>query len=170
MIGIRPESIEDYAAVHDILVRAFGQEEEALLVGALREEGCVITALVAESHGRVIGHIAFSTLPLEHPSGDVIAAAMAPVAVHPDWQRKGIGSALIQRGLSICVDKNVPAVIVLGDPLFYPRFGFSAELGATLKHPFPRGPHFMALELTQGVLASAPGARVRYPRAFRVAG
>jgi len=100
----------------------------------------------------------------------VIAAAMAPVAVHPDWQRKGIGSALIQRGLSICIDKNVPAVIVLGDPLFYPRFGFSAELGSFLKHPFPQGPHFMALELTPGVLASVPGARVRYPRAFRISG
>lgn len=167
VIGIRTESPEDYPWVHDVVSRAFGREDEAQLVQALREDGCLFLALVAEAHGQLIGHVAFSSLPLESESGTIIAAALAPMAVAPDWQRKGVGSALIHRGLTMCRERKVPAVVVLGEPRYYSRFGFTATAALKLVAPFS-GEAFQALELTPGALSDLGWARVRYPKPFGV--
>lgn len=167
MIGIRTEAPEDYPWIREVVARAFGQDEEARLIDALRDEGCLLFSLVAEAHGQLIGHVAFSALPLEAESGTMIAAALAPMAVAPEWQRKGVGSALIQRGLTMCRERRIPAVIVVGDPRYYCRFGFTATIASRLNCSLS-GEHLQALELTPGSIQELGSARVRYPKPFGV--
>lgn len=167
MIGIRTESPEDFPWIREVVSRAFGQDDEANLVDALRDEGCLLFSLVAEAHGQLIGYVAFSALPLEAESGTVIAAALAPMAVAPEWQRKGVGAALIQRGLAMCRERRVPAVIVIGDPRYYCRFGFTATIASKLVTSLA-GEAFQGLELTPGSLQDLGAARVRYPKPFGV--
>jgi putative acetyltransferase len=111
----------------------------------------------------IVGHVLFSRLPIEQVGGVVEGAALAPVAVRPEWQRQGIGSALIRHGLAVCRERGIAAIVVLGHPEYYPRFGFSADLAQNLIAPFS-GPAFMALELRPGALSG--GGTVRYAAAF----
>lgn len=119
-------------------------------------------SLVAEVAGRIVGHILFSDLPIDTDGSTVPAFALAPIAVLPEFQRKGIGTALIREGLTICRDAGHRIVIVLGHPDFYPRFGFSAKLAEPLASPFGGRESWMALELVPGALAGLTGW-VRYP-------
>lgn len=164
MISLRPAEPEDYGAIRGVLRSAFETAAEADLAEALRAEGCVVLELVAESDEGVSGHILYSELPIEGAGRTVRGAALAPVAVHPGQQRLGIGGALIHMSLAMLAHEGVEAVVVVGHPEYYPRFGFSASLAADLETPFP-GPHLMALELEPGVLEGW-AARPRYARAF----
>lgn len=166
MIRLRDAHAYDAPDIHDLIEKAFGREAEAVLVEELREEGCVLLELVAEAHGRLVGHILFSQLPVVGEGRMVNGAALAPMSVHPDWQRKGIGAALVQMGLEILKDKGIEAVIVLGETAYYTRFGFSPDLAKDLESPYS-GPNLMGLELRQGALAGLHGS-LRYPRAFGV--
>lgn len=161
---IRNEAPGDFDQIAALLDLAFGGSEESRLVEGLRAEGAVIAALVAVENGRVLGHVLFSELPIETAQGTLRAAALAPLAVLPERQRQGIGTALVQAGLAACRERGVAAVVVLGDPGYYPRFDFSAETARSLRAPF-RGPAFMAVELTPGCLAGVTGT-VRYAEAF----
>ena len=161
---IREEQPGDEPAIREVNRRAFGGDEEAVLVDALRAGGHVIASLVAVEAGAVVGHILFSPLPIEAADRTIPAAALAPMAVLPEHQRRGIGSALIRRGLELCREHGCSAVVVVGHPDYYPRFGFSAELAAHLHAPFS-GPAFMALEFTPGTLAGSNGT-VRYAPPF----
>ena len=164
MIELREEVASDHDAVRDVHRRAFGGEDEARLVDRLRTDGLVVTSLVAVEGGRVIGHVLFSDLPIATDRGVIRAAALAPLAVVPERQGRGIGSALVGRGLALCRERGRAAVVVLGHPNFCPRFGFSAALARGLRAPFS-GEAFMALELTPGALGDGTGT-VRYPAAF----
>ncbi len=164
MIAIHEEQAEEREAIAAVNRAAFGGDEEAKLVEDLRRQGSVLLSLTAAAHGVVIGHILFSRLRVETPSGEVRAAALAPMAVLPEWQRKGIGAALIKRGLEACAEKGIEAVFVAGHADYYPRFGFSAEAAAGFESPWA-GPHTMALELTPGALAGKRG-RLVYAAAF----
>lgn len=164
-INIRPEAERDRDAIWEVNRLAFGQEAEGRLVDALREGGFVRASLVAEVGGKVVGHILFSDLPILTEGGTVSALALAPMAVLPEYQRQGIGSALVRRGVAVCKEQGQRIVIVLGHPDFYPRFGFSANLTTQLVSPFGGGPSFMALELAPGALADVSG-RVQYPPPF----
>jgi putative acetyltransferase len=84
--------------------------------------------------------------------------------VLPAWQSRGIGSALVRQGLKVCSGQGVPAVVVLGDPGYYGRFGFSAELARELQTPWS-GPNLMAIELLPDGLGDGKGV-ARYPEAF----
>ncbi len=165
MISLRAASPKDAPAIRSVNQRAFGQPDEARLVDALRDSGAVVLELVAESNGRIAGHILFSELPIESPERTVRAAALAPMAIHPDFQRRGIGSALIKMSIPMLAHAGFDAVVVVGHEDYYPRFGFSADVARDLLHPFPPGPHFMALEITPGALEGFTG-RVHYPPAF----
>lgn len=167
MASVREESPADLAAIQEVNRLAFGREDEARLVDALREGECVRASLVAEEGGRVVGHILFSELPIVTPGGGVGALALAPMAVIPTHQRRGIGSLLVREGLRFCRDAGHRIVVVLGHPEFYPRFGFSATMAERLKSPFS-GPAFMALELVPGALEGVEG-EVRYPPPFGAA-
>src|SRR5438270_5207172 len=98
-ITIRPETASDHEVIRHVNRLAFGQDDEARLVDALREGGFVRVSLVAERAGRIVGHILFSDLPILTGDGTVAALALAPMTVLPEVQRRGIGSALVMRGL-----------------------------------------------------------------------
>lgn len=166
-MDIREETVDDHDMIRDVNRRAFNAEVEARLVDRLRADGLVVASLVAVEAGTVVGHILFSDLPIDTDTGIIPAVALAPMAVVPDLQRRGIGSALVRRGLDLCRERGKTAVVVLGHPGFYPRFGFSADLARSLRAPYA-GDAFMALELVPGALASRSGT-VRYPEAFRLA-
>jgi putative acetyltransferase len=144
---------------------AFGGSSEANLVDELRAEHTLLS-LVAEVGPLIVGHTMFSRMWINTSAGLVSAVALAPVAVHPDHQRQGIGGQLIREGLEMLRSRGERIVIVLGHPDYYPRFGFSTEKAKLLQSPFPPEA-FMAMELSQGSLEDIQG-RVVYPPAFGV--
>lgn len=161
---VRAEAPADAAAIRAVHRQAFGQAAEADLVDQLRADGDAIASLVVERDGSIVGHILFSRLPIVAPDRELAAAALAPVAVLPPFQRQGLGSMLIHAGLRQCRELDIDAVVVLGHPAYYPCFGFSAALAQRLAAPYA-GPAFMALELAPNCLAS--GGSVHYPAAFQ---
>jgi putative acetyltransferase len=162
---IRPETTADQDAIREVNRGAFGGDDEARLVDALRKGGHARISLVAEQDGRVVGHIMFSTLAIATPGGEVVEAlSLAPMAVVPAHQRKGIGSSLVGGGLRACREAGHRIVIVVGHPGFYPRFGFSAKLAEPLRSRYS-GPAFMAVELVPDALRGIAG-EVRYPPPF----
>lgn len=157
----RPADAEVVAALNRA---AFGGEEEVGIVERLRGDGLVAVELVAEQGGALAGHILLSRLPTVMDGRSVKAVALAPMAVRPGLQKQGIGGRLIAAALDKARAAGVEAVIVLGHPGYYPRFGFSAALAERLVSPFS-GEAFMALELVPGALAGKQGS-VSYPSAF----
>lgn len=162
---IRHEISADHESVRRINRLAFGQDDEANLVDALRWAGYTRVSLVAEVDGQVVGHILFSDLPILTNTGTVAALALAPMAVLPEHQKQGIGSALVRKGLEICRDQGHAIVVVLGHPEFYPRFGFATKLAEPLTSPFSGRDSWMATELVPGALADVKGW-VQYPPPF----
>jgi putative acetyltransferase len=165
MVAIRYETSEDYAAVYEVNRRAFGRENEALLVDALRREGGAIS-LVAEAQGRVIGHILFSPIRIETQDGSAAAMSLAPMAVLPEFQNQGAGSALVRGGLEECQRQGHEILIVLGHPNFYPRFGFSPARPQGIEPPFHAPDEaWMVLALQPSALEGVHGM-VKYLPAF----
>jgi putative acetyltransferase len=162
---IRDPAPRDFPAISDIIRHAFDGNDEADLVERLRRDGDMLFELVADADGALRGHIAYSRLQIDRDEGALDAAALAPVAVLPAFQRQGTGTALIEAGNARCRELGCPAIVVLGHASYYPRFGFSAETAKPLSAPFA-GPSFMALELQPNALKS--GGRVRYAKAFGV--
>jgi putative acetyltransferase len=165
-ITFRPEGPADAPAVEQVHELAFGRIDEARLVGALRRSGAVTLSLVAEQSGSVVGHILFSPVTIDRGSGLTMAVGLAPVAVRPAFQRQGVGSELVRRGLDELRAAEHGAVVVLGHARYYPRFGFVRASGFGLRgEPGWSDASFMAIELRPGALAGPPG-RVRYRREF----
>ena len=124
MTTIRAEKPKDMQAIREVLLRAFGKPEEADVVDALRRDCGGMLSLVAVVDGRVVGHVLFSPATLEGEDRTVEGMGLAPVAVLPEYQRKGIGSALVRAGLTQLKRTPCPFVIVLGHPDYYRRFDF----------------------------------------------
>jgi putative acetyltransferase len=164
-VAVRAETPDDLDAIRAVNRLAFGQEDEAALVDALRDGGYCRASLVAEVEDRVVGHILFSDLPIITTTGTVPALALAPMAVLPECQHLGVGSELVRRGLDVCRERGHKIVVVLGHPHYYPRFGFSPALAARLTSPFSGKESFMALALVSGALDGVEG-RVEYPPPF----
>ncbi len=163
---IREETPADIAIIRDINRQAFGGDAEGQLIDALRASGDVVLSLVAQVDGEVVGHLLFSRLQAETTGGKIKAAALAPMAVTPDFQGRGVGTALVERGLALCRERGYTVVVVLGHPDYYPRFGFSSAKGQALKSPYSElGAAYMALELVPGALSGVSGS-IRYPEPF----
>jgi putative acetyltransferase len=124
--NIRSERPGDIAMIRDINERAFGRLSEANLVDRLRANCEQIISLVAESiDGTLIAHALFAPATIECDDGRSIAgAALGPIAVLPEFQRRGAGSALIRAGIEQLETANSPFIVVLGHPEYYPRFRF----------------------------------------------
>ncbi|MFN8244711.1 MAG: N-acetyltransferase [Ferruginibacter sp.] len=167
--SIRQEDTRDYERVDAIIKAAFGQENEALLVEVLRNTEAFIPelSLVAVQDEKPVGHILFSKILIRNSEGGVFESlALAPVAVVPELQRKGIGSALIRAGLAKARELGYTSVIVLGHPEYYPRFGFKPSVAWNIKAPFEAPENaFMAMELSEGALKDVSGI-VQYPDGF----
>jgi putative acetyltransferase len=165
---IRPEIVEDCAEIGEVLREAFGQGAEAILVERLRAEpGFDPTlSLVALGDGRIAGHALFSPIGIVSDTDETPALGLAPIGVRPAYQRQGIGSALIGRGLEACEARSWGVVVVLGEPQYYARFGFqrAGDFGILAPFDVPDGA-FMVKELVTGALTGVRGM-VRYSEAF----
>jgi putative acetyltransferase len=166
MINIRKEEPEDMTAIHHINERAFNQPAEAYLVDALRRNGAAILSLVAVEDDRVVGHILFSPVVIESEDAHCEAVGLAPMAVLPEYQGRGIGSMLVREGLEQLRAMGHEIVVVLGHPEFYSRFGFmpSRPHGITSTWDVPDDV-FMVAELRPGALAGCRGV-VKYRHEF----
>jgi putative acetyltransferase len=165
-VEIRGRTAADDAAIRQLNDDTFGGHYESRLIEDLRAAGLDAVELVAVENNNIVGHILFSVLATTIDRQTVPALALAPMAVRPDRQRRGIGSALVRAGLDLARDRDWRAIIVLGHKGYYPRFGFSAALARPLEAPFS-GDAFMALELAPDALRGEKG-RVTYPPAFGV--
>jgi putative acetyltransferase len=161
---VRPETDADVASIRELVTDVFQNHAEARLIERLRDEGHILLSLIAAADHSIVGNVVFSHLPIFTEDRTIEAAALAPLAVHRDYRGSGIGSALVNEGLRICKQRGKDAAIVLGDPRYYARFGFSPELAAGIVSKYS-GPSFMAIELTPRVLRNTRGS-VKYPNAF----
>lgn len=125
MITIREEIPQDALQVRRVNELAFERPQEAELVDRLRARCDDLLSLVATDEGVLVGHILFSPATVRGPDGGgPRGMGLAPMAVAPERQRQGVGSALVERGLALLRERGCPFVIVLGHPTYYPRFGF----------------------------------------------
>lgn len=169
---IRKEQESDHARVYKIQQTAFGQDGEARLVEALRERARPYLSLVAVRGDELVGHVFFSSVTIEAATSSQdsaqapIFSGLAPLAVAPEMQSQGAGSALVRAGLWECATIGWQAVFLLGDPAYYSRFGFSLAAGQGLRYEseaFDAG--FQMIELVPNVLSECSGW-VRYHEAF----
>lgn len=165
-LHIRPETPADHVAIAEVNTLAFGRANEARLVDRIRQSEQYVPALslVAEAQGQVVGHILFSYVNLEGSNPRPVLS-LAPMAVHPDWQGKGVGSALVEAGLQAADRMDEPLVVVLGHRNFYPRFGFEPSLRYGIEPPFPVDEAvFMVCPLAN--YSPQLRGRIAYPPAF----
>ena len=121
---IREEHPDDIKDIRQIHRQAFGQDMEADIVDTLRINCKDLLSLVAVEEGRLIGHSLFSPAWIRNPHDNIAGMGLAPMAVLPEWQRRGVGSRLVREGIERLAAGRCPFIIVLGHPDYYPRFGF----------------------------------------------
>jgi len=155
---IRLEKWEDVKAIRNVTEQAFGRPQEADIIDALRANNRVILSLVAVHEDVVAGHILFFPVNIESEHRTFAAIGLGPMAVLPQYQKQGIGSALVREGLDMLQQQFKSAVIVLGHAEFYPRFGFvpASSHGIKTTYDIP-GDVFMVRELCPGALAKIRG-------------
>lgn len=158
---VRPETAGDADAVRAVHVAAFPTPLEARLVDALRAAGKAVISLVAELDDAVVGHVLFS--PVSVARGARRGLGLAPVAVLPRVQRRGVGSRLIGAGLAAAAALGQDFVVVLGEPDYYQRFGFATASRFGLLNAYGVDAPFMALavhadgfEGVSGLVSYAP--------------
>lgn len=152
--------------MHSVHVAAFGRENEADLVEKLRGGASTLSFVAIEAE-QIVGHIFYSPVEIEGScADDSLILGLAPIAVLPDYQRQGIGSLLIQYSLEQCAQLGCKAIVVLGHPEYYPRFGFTpaSEKGLRCEYNVP-DEAFMVLELERGALDRCSGI-VKYRSEF----
>ncbi|OGO50839.1 MAG: hypothetical protein A2148_03835 [Chloroflexi bacterium RBG_16_68_14] len=167
---VRPEIPADYEAVAQVVEAAFGRPNEAQLVELIRTSDNYVPelALVAEEDGRVVGHAMFSYVTLRGAEERRVLC-LAPVAVAPERQRSGVGSALVRHGIRLAEGRGEPLIIVEGHPGYYPRFGFERARSHGIEPPSPDIPDaaFMVLRLSR--YDGRYRGQVLFPAAFAVA-
>ncbi|RCJ18707.1 GCN5 family acetyltransferase [Nostoc sp. ATCC 43529] len=165
-MNIHRETVTDYPAIAQINTLAFGQDNEAKLVDKIRNSDRYIPelSLVAEIEDVVVSHILFSYIDLVDKK-TLQVLGLAPLAVHPQFQRQGIGSALIKAGLEIAQANKEAVVIVLGHPEFYTRFGFQTSVIYGIESPFPVPEEFFMVKPLQNYHERYKG-KVIYPPTF----
>jgi len=169
MVSIRPETPKDADSIRYVNEQAFGQISEAAIVDKLRNRNALTVSLVATKENEVVGHIAFSPVTVESECSSFEAVALAPMAVLPSYQRKGIGYQLVRAGLKECRRLGHDIVVVLGHPDYYPRFGFvpGKQRGINCEFEIP-DEAWMILELKEGILGGRNGT-VKYQPEFKEA-
>ena len=150
---------DDVAEIRTLHKRAFDRDAEPQLVDALLADDATTLDMCARVDGALVGHVLLTEL-----QGPQKALALAPISVDPDWRDFLIGTELIRRALDMARQRGWRVVFVLGDPVFYGRFGFRSDLADCANCPF-QGPNLLALELVPGALFGYTGKLV-YPEPF----
>ena len=169
MLTIRAETPEDENSIHYVNQEAFGRNQEADLVDKLRKKGVLTVSLVAVQETAVVGHIAFSPVEIASEKSSFEDLTLAPVAVLPAHQNKGIGSQLVIAGFDECRRLGHEIIVLAGHPNYYPRFGFVRGYAKGIECEFEVPDEaWMIAELKQGALAGRRG-KVRFQPEFREA-
>lgn len=168
-IVIRQETPADVEAVKNVHQLAFGRPDESALVESIRQSDSYIPELsfVALIDDQIVGHVLFSIVHIDTEPEPKRVLALAPLAVRPDYQRVGVGARLTHHGLAEAKARGWDAVIVLGQPSYYPRFGFQPSHEFGIESPFPLNDPsaFMVMEMAEDALENCSGMVV-YPDFF----
>ena len=167
MIAVRPETPEDIAAIYWVEEQAFSRPGEAQLVDLLRAAGKATISLVAEIDGVLAGHVLFSPVAITPEPRPLAGLGLGPVAVLPEYQRRGIGSRMIVQGLDLCRQLRADYSVVLGNPRYYSRFGYTRASLFGLGNEYGVDEPFMAQEFWPGALSGAAGL-VKYQPEFEL--
>lgn len=167
MIEVRSEAESDERVVDVLLEAAFGgRRAEPELVVALRSEASPALSLVAVVEGEVAGHVFVSPATIVGPAAAPAVAALAPLGVHPDFQRRGVGSALMYEAIDATEQVGWKALFLLGNPAYYSRFGFELSAPRGIRYKSENfDPHFQVRELEARCLDGVVGEFV-YHEAF----
>lgn len=162
-MDLRPENDTDTGDIHELITVAFeplsfSDGSEPAIVDRLRARGELALSLVAVRQGRIVGHIALS--PVRPADGTTGWFGLGPLAVQPDLQRTGIGSALVLEALERLEASGAGGCVVLGDPAYYGRFGFRAD--ETMTYEGKTSPYFQALAF----VGQVPSGDVAFSPAF----
>lgn len=168
-IDIRQETRTDIPGIRMVEEQAFQRSTEANLVDLCRQRGKISLSLVAIRAGGIIGHILFTPVTLEPQRDNLRGLGLGPIAVLPNCQRIGIGSRLMRAGLELCRAQGYDFIVLLGDPLYYSRFGFKPGRSFGISSDYGDGEEFQVLELLPGVLEGASG-KVKYIPEFQETG
>jgi putative acetyltransferase len=160
---MRLEEPRDASQIRDLLETSFPGYGEAVLVDRLRSDNDIDLSLVAEDQGVVIGYIAFSRLMVMGGEKPFHAHALAPLAVYPEYQQQGVATRLIREGHACLAAMGATLSVVLGEPAYYGRFGYSHKRAAHFNSDY-QSPYLMALSF-----GAAPWeGQLVYPDAFRM--
>ncbi len=170
---IRDETEADASAITAVTVEAFetleiSSQTEQFIVAALRADNALTVSLVAELHGRLVGHIAFS--PVTISDGTAGWYGLGPVSVLPAHQRQGIGEALIWEGLARLKALGARGCVLVGHPSYYPRFGFKNPAGLVVEGVPPEAFFALAFDSAASSAARMPEGRVAFHPAFMAGG
>jgi putative acetyltransferase len=159
VVTIRAERAGDEAQVREVNQLAFGQPVEADLVDRLRRISEEAVSLVAVDDRAVVGHILFTPVEVDSNPRPIRGMGLAPMAVHPERQRDGIGSELVRQGLKLLGERGIPFVVVVGHPEYYPRFGFVPASSHGLRSQWDEVPDeaFMVLVLDAEAMRGVSG-------------
>ena len=164
---LRFEKEGDIKGIHSVHVQSFETDQEAKLVDDLRLNGLDLISLVAEENQKIIGHILFSPIHLDS-NIKLKMMGLAPLAISPNYQNRGIGSSLVWKGLYICKQEKIKSVAVLGNPNYYSRFGFESSVNFGIRSDFNVNPEvFLLKELETGILFGCDGI-VKYHQRFNL--
>jgi putative acetyltransferase len=168
-VTIRAERSDDHRAIAGVVEAAFGSAAEARLVEAIRSSPEFVPdlSLVAECAGRIVGHVMISHAELHEGGARHRIATLSPLAVAPDFQRRGVGSALVREATARADDRGESVVVLEGSPTYYGRLGFepSAQYGIHIALPSWAPPEAAQVLRLRNYDPSIRG-RVVYPPAF----
>ena len=170
-IIIRKETSDDSEAIKELNNQAFCQKQEGELIENLRKKSEFVTelSLVAIHENRIIGHILYFPITIKTEKKVHSTLSLEPMAVMPDYQKKGVGGALIKAGLEKAKELGFISVVVLGHPEYYPRFGFRKASKWKIKEPFGVPDEvMMAIELQEGSL-DCGGGMIDFPKEYYAA-
>ncbi|WP_274475815.1 GNAT family N-acetyltransferase [Mangrovimonas aestuarii] len=172
-VSIRKEKLTDFKAVNALIKKAFendphSEHNEHLIVKRLRLTKTFIPdfSIVAEYEGKPVGYILLTQIIIKGKKKKTTSLALAPVAVSPEFQNKGIGTQLINYAHSKAKEQGFESIVVIGHENYYPKFGYLKASSFGINFPFEApDENCMAIELTPDSLKSAAGL-VEYPKAF----
>jgi putative acetyltransferase len=169
MAVIREEQRGDIAAIREVNDRAFGQGQEGEIVDELRGECKELVSLVATEGEKIVGHILFSPAVIEGGGEKVNGMGLAPMAVLPEYQRRGVGSMLVQKGIEKVREMGYPFIIVLGHAEYYRRFGFEQASIYGIKSQWDVPDEAFMVMILDGATMSGVSGTGRYREEFNKA-